>query len=153
MKNVKLCSLVALLLLVFVPSIHAQVVSIDEARTTARQFMQNTIKASGRRAMAAQNPASFAAPFTLATEGEAALYVFNRAGGGYVIVSAESDTQREVLGWSDGGTHPFKNPNGPLQIGYYRGHKLVLVNKGVTSQDNYADLVIHDKIGEGFSQL
>ena len=115
MKNVKLCSLVALLLLVFVPSIHAEVVSIDEARTTARQFMQNTIKASGRRAMAAQNPASFAAPFTLATEGEAALYVFNRAGGGYVIVSAESDTQREVLGWSDSGTYDPAHVPAPLK--------------------------------------
>ena len=115
MKNVKLCSLVALLLLVFVPSIHAEVVSVDEARTTARQFMQSAVKASGRRAMAAQNPASFAAPFTLATEGEAALYVFNRAGGGYVIVSAESDTQREVLGWSDSGTYDPAHVPAPLK--------------------------------------
>ena len=51
-----------------------------------------------------------------------------------------------------GGTSLVVYPAAGL-IDYYRGHKLVLVNKGVTSQDSYADLVIHEKIGEVFSQL
>jgi len=51
-----------------------------------------------------------------------------------------------------GGTSLVVYPAAGL-VNYYRGHKLVLVNKGATSQDNYADLVIHDKIGEVFSQL
>ena len=51
-----------------------------------------------------------------------------------------------------GGTSLVVYPAAGL-VNYYRGHKLVLVNKGVTSQDNYADLVIHEKIGEVFSQL
>lgn len=38
-------------------------------------------------------------------------------------------------------------------INYYRGNKLVLVNLGETPYDNYADLVIHEKIGEVFSQI
>ena len=38
-------------------------------------------------------------------------------------------------------------------IDYYRGHKLVLVNLSSTPYDQYADLVIHEKIGEVFSQI
>ena len=38
-------------------------------------------------------------------------------------------------------------------INYYRGNKLVLVNRSATSYDSYADLVIHDTIGEVFDQI
>lgn len=38
-------------------------------------------------------------------------------------------------------------------INYYRGNKLVLVNLSETPYDSYADLVIHDRIGEVFDQI
>ncbi|MBQ8217723.1 MAG: NAD-dependent protein deacylase [Oscillospiraceae bacterium] len=38
-------------------------------------------------------------------------------------------------------------------INYYRGTKLVLVNLSATPYDDRADLVIHEKIGEVFSQI
>lgn len=38
-------------------------------------------------------------------------------------------------------------------INYYRGNKLVLINLSETPYDNYADLIIHEKIGEVFSQI
>lgn len=38
-------------------------------------------------------------------------------------------------------------------INYYRGNKLVLINLGETQYDGYADLIIHEKIGEVFSQI
>ena len=38
-------------------------------------------------------------------------------------------------------------------INYYRGNKLVLVNRSETPADRYADLVIHEKIGQVFSQI
>ncbi|MCR5135492.1 MAG: NAD-dependent protein deacylase [Oscillospiraceae bacterium] len=38
-------------------------------------------------------------------------------------------------------------------IRYYRGHRLALVNLGATPYDSYADLVIHEKIGEVFSRI
>ena len=38
-------------------------------------------------------------------------------------------------------------------INYYRGSKLALVNLSETPYDGYADLVIHEKIGEVFSQI
>ena len=38
-------------------------------------------------------------------------------------------------------------------IRYYRGNKLALVNLGATPYDSFADLVIHEKIGEVFSRL
>ncbi len=38
-------------------------------------------------------------------------------------------------------------------INYYRGDKLVLINLSSTSYDQYADLVIHEKIGEVFSKI
>ena len=38
-------------------------------------------------------------------------------------------------------------------INYYQGNKLVLINLSETPADRQADLVIHGKIGEVFSQL
>lgn len=51
-----------------------------------------------------------------------------------------------------GGTSLVVYPAAGL-VDYYRGSKLVLINRGETSQDRYADLVIRDKIGEVFSQI
>lgn len=38
-------------------------------------------------------------------------------------------------------------------INYYLGNKLVLVNLSETPYDKYADLVIHEKLGEVFSLI
>ena len=38
-------------------------------------------------------------------------------------------------------------------INYYRGNRLVLVNRSATPYDSYADLVIHADIGDVFSQI
>ena len=46
-----------------------------------------------------------------------------------------------------GGTSLTVYPAAGL-IDYYRGHKLVLINKSVTPMDNRADLVISGPIGE-----
>lgn len=51
-----------------------------------------------------------------------------------------------------GGTSLTVYPAAGL-IDYYRGHKLVLINKTVTPMDSRADLVISGKIGEVFSQV
>lgn len=51
-----------------------------------------------------------------------------------------------------GGTSLVVYPAAGL-IRYYKGNKLVLVNLSETNQDQYADLVIHEKIGEVFSQV
>ena len=51
-----------------------------------------------------------------------------------------------------GGTSLVVYPAAGL-IDYYRGHKLVLVNKSSTPKDKAADLVINEPIGEVFSQL
>lgn len=51
-----------------------------------------------------------------------------------------------------GGTSLVVYPAAGL-IDYYRGNKLVLVNKSQTGVDSRADLVIYDSIGKVFSQL
>ena len=38
-------------------------------------------------------------------------------------------------------------------INYYRGNRLVLINRDATQYDHYADLVFHDNLGSIFSQL
>ena len=38
-------------------------------------------------------------------------------------------------------------------VNYYRGNRLVLVNRDETPYDRYADLVFHDSLGDIFSQL
>lgn len=51
-----------------------------------------------------------------------------------------------------GGTSLVVYPAAGL-IHYYRGDKLVLINKSATSADRDADLVIHDPIGEVLGQI
>ena len=51
-----------------------------------------------------------------------------------------------------GGTSLVVYPAAGL-IDYYRGRKLVLINKDPSATDRRADLVIHGKIGEIFAQL
>lgn len=51
-----------------------------------------------------------------------------------------------------GGTSLVVYPAAGL-IDYYRGNKLVVVNKSVTPRDKNADLVVQGSIGEIFSQL
>jgi len=38
-------------------------------------------------------------------------------------------------------------------VNYYRGNRLVLINRDATPYDSYADLVIHDSLGNVLSQL
>ena len=38
-------------------------------------------------------------------------------------------------------------------INYYRGSRLVLINRDATPYDDYADLVFHESLGNVFSQL
>ncbi len=38
-------------------------------------------------------------------------------------------------------------------VNYYRGNRLVLINRDETPYDSYADLVLHAKLGEVFSQM
>jgi NAD-dependent deacetylase len=51
-----------------------------------------------------------------------------------------------------GGTSLVVYPAAGL-INYYRGSKLVLINKGATSYDSSANLLLSDKIGEVFAQV
>ena len=51
-----------------------------------------------------------------------------------------------------GGTSLVVYPAAGL-IDYYRGNKLILVNKSATSRDNEADWVVQGSIGEIFAQL
>ena len=64
--------------------------------------------------------------------------------------SVRAISQAQVL--IIGGTSLAVYPAASL-IDYYRGDKLVLVNKSATPADRRADLVIHEPIGEVFSQL
>ncbi len=51
-----------------------------------------------------------------------------------------------------GGTSLAVYPAAGL-INYYRGHKLVLVNRGATPRDGEADLIVRGNIGEVFAQV
>ena len=51
-----------------------------------------------------------------------------------------------------GGTSLVVYPAAGL-INYYRGDKLVLINRSATPYDDQANLIIHEKIGEVFAQV
>lgn len=68
------------------------------------------------------------------------------------ILTAAIDCIRKADVLIIGGTSLNVYPAAGL-VNYYRGHKLALVNLSATPYDGYADLVIHEKIGEVFSQI
>ena len=51
-----------------------------------------------------------------------------------------------------GGTSLTVYPAAGL-LGYYRGHRLVLINRDATPYDDQADLVLHESLGDVFSKL
>ena len=65
-------------------------------------------------------------------------------------------TKEDLLGNADmliiGGTSLAVYPAAGL-IDYYRGNKLVLINKSATPKDGRADLLIQDGLGNVFSKI
>ena len=51
-----------------------------------------------------------------------------------------------------GGTSLVVYPAAGL-IDYYRGHKLVLINRDATARDGAADVILHGNIGEILGQI
>ncbi len=68
------------------------------------------------------------------------------------VLTAAIDCIRKADVLIVGGTSLNVYPAAGL-INYYKGNKLALVNLSETPFDSYADLVIHEKIGQVFSQL
>lgn len=100
-----------LLFLTLTMPLAAETVTVDEARRTAVQFLHPV-----------QGVISDA--ITLGRDGTAALYVFNRTDGGYVIVSADDCTSRRILGYSDSGSYDPHNVSSQLNCvldGYIEG--------------------------------
>ena len=67
-----------------------------------------------------------------------------------ISASADYISRADIL--IIGGTSLAVYPAAGL-IDYYRGNKLVLINKSATPADRRADLVIHAPIGEVLSQI
>lgn len=63
-------------------------------------------------------------------------------------IKAISEAEVLIIGGTSLGVYPAAG-----LINYYRGNKLVLVNLSATPYDANADLIIHEKIGEVFSQV
>ena len=68
------------------------------------------------------------------------------------VLRAALDVIRKAEILIVGGTSLNVYPAAGL-IDYYRGDKLVLVNRSETPYDRYANLVIHDNLGRVFSQV
>lgn len=64
--------------------------------------------------------------------------------------SIEALTQADLL--MVAGTSLTVYPAAGL-IRYYQGHRLVLINRGDTPYDSYADLVLHQSLGDVFAKL
>ena len=104
MKHLLRVILTILFLALTMPSV-AKTVTVDEAHRKAVQFLQSAQGAiSGNVAVITKGGYSntmLSDAIILSSDGYAAIYVFNREGGGYVIVSADDATPRQILGWSD----------------------------------------------------
>ena len=63
-------------------------------------------------------------------------------------VKAISDAQALIIGGTSLAVYPAAG-----LIDYFRGEKLIVINKAPTPRDRQADLVISQPIGEVFSQI
>lgn len=108
-KNV--CVVFALFLIILPMTSSAGVVPVDVARRMAMDYMTSGRKAATRAATGTQVLTHAA---TLSYDGISALYVFNRNDGGYVVVSADDATTRQILGWSDSGCYDPEDKSSPL---------------------------------------
>ena len=104
-------SLVLGLMLAFTSVSYAQQVSERQAYEAALQFLYSG--QSAQKAPARENK-SLKMSYTAKTGSDNDLYVFNRDGGGFVIVSADARTVKPVLGYSDNGR--FEAANMPPQL-------------------------------------
>ena len=97
MKQLKNSILLAVLLLTALP-LTAEPVDAVRALDAARAFFQHDRNFSRRMAPVTQVSLS-SAPLTKAGEAEPAYRIFNRAGGGFVIIAGD-DACRPVLAYS-----------------------------------------------------
>jgi hypothetical protein len=106
------------LALVLLPAIAgAERVDSDEALQIAERFFaqQSSSAESSSVHRAAKADAISVAYTSFQKSGEVALYVINRGGdSGFVLVSADGDTDHPVLGWSDNGA--FDYDKAPVQL-------------------------------------
>ena len=90
----------------------AQQVSEEQAYQTAMQFLAGGQSAQKAPARNSEQPLTLT--YKAQTNKDNDLYVFNREGGGFVIVSADARTVKPVLGYSDNGS--FDASNMPPQL-------------------------------------
>jgi hypothetical protein len=83
--------------------VRAQQVSEQQAYETALQFL-NAQGGSAMRAPSRDGSPKLSLDYQACTGRKTDLYVYNRDGGGFVIVSADARTVKPVLGYSDSGS-------------------------------------------------
>ena len=91
----------------------AQQVSEEQAYETALQFLAGGQSAQKAPARNSEQPLTLT--YKAQTNKDNDLYVFNREGGGFVIVSADARTVKPVLGYSDSGSFDADNMPPALQ--------------------------------------
>lgn len=92
---------------------NSQVIGTEAARAIAERFISPAGGNHSKR-KAPLLRKELESPVTLSVDGKPAVYVFNITGGGYIIVSGEEGSSRQVLGWSDTGRYDEKNM--PVQM-------------------------------------
>ena len=70
----------------------------------------------------------------------------------YDVINGAVNAIRQADMLIVGGTSLVVYPSAGL-INYYKGNKLVLINRDATSYDSKANLIINDSIGKVFSQM
>lgn len=103
MNYLKSFALSALLMLTGTAAINAQTVSVDEAMSKAKSFMNKTRKAPGINGGNAQ---SLSLAYTSKSGDETYYYVFNNGQNGYVIIGGDEAAQ-DVLAYSNSATFDY----------------------------------------------
>lgn len=102
----------ALLCLVMSVSSNAKVVTADEVRQNAVRHLGQTKRQFGRDIVLQR---TLSETEIIRKDGEAALYIFNVSSGGFIIASADDETDRQILGYSDSGCYDPENVSPQLK--------------------------------------
>lgn len=93
---------VVLLLFLYIGCTKSKVIDVKSAEALAFQFFRSKESPVNARKKIPQN-SDISLSYTKVQEGEALLYVFSQGEDGFVIVSADDNTNESILGYSETG--------------------------------------------------
>lgn len=117
--------------IVWVSFLWGQEISQEEAMSLGMDFMSNKYEESELKTRSHLTNVQYELAYTAEKNGEICFYVFNRIGGGFVIVSANKRDEHSILGYSTVGYFNYDNLNATAKF-FIDSYKSIRENKEIS---------------------